>query len=535
MTPTTWALIATALLTAAPTTPPPPPALTVLVVVDQLAADVFDQKAPKLTGGLGRLWREGVWYRDARYTATPTVTSCGHAALSTGTYGSVHGIGGNTWFDREQGTTVYCAEDAAHHVLGRPQAPHDGTSAKNLLAPTLADSFKAASPKSKVVAIAVKDRSAILLAGHRADAAVWFDRSQGRFSTSDYYGAKVPEWASEENRRLAEYQKSGYAWVRTAASAGIEDDQPFEGTTRGTSRVFPHLVPATQQSGQFSHHFVITPEADRSVLRLAKAAVEAEGLGADEVPDLLLVSLSAHDFVLHSYGPDSAEAAEALDEEDRGLEELLRYLEEKVGRERLVVAVTADHGGDSAPEILQARGQAAGRVSNEGVKKAVEAALAAKFGKKEWLRASTESGLYLLDDGKADFEQVKLEAAKAVAKVPGVAQVLRRGHPEEWLGTAGGRAALKGYHAAEGGDLLVLLRPGWIWEGDVAAHCTAYAYDARVPVVIRAPGVEPRQVARRVDPIDLTSTLAALARVPPPGASEGELLGEVLGERPGAR
>lgn len=516
-------------LVAAEAAEPTVPALTVLVVVDQLGAGFLDRKSSALSGGIARLLAEGISYRDARFSAAPTVTSCGHAALATGAYGSVHGIGGNDWFDRKLGKHVYCVEDPGQRVLDRPPLPGDGTSPSLLQVETLADAFKAANPKSKVVAVAMKDRSAILLGGHRPTATVWLDRGRGRFNTSDYYAKTLPGWLAAENRLLAEHQASGFVWERTVASAGLLDDVDFEGTTRKLPRVFPHMTMPGATPAEFGHALMIMPEADRAVLRVAQAAVQAEQLGADGAPDLLLVSLSANDYILHAYGPDSAEAMESLASADAGLDEFIRFLDKTVGRARVVVALCADHGGGMAPEVSRAMGLGGGRLSPKRLEQLVEEALTAKFGaKKEWLRAFTESGIYLLDDGAADFEQVKAEAARVIALEPGVAQVLRRGHPEEWLASAEGRAAARGYSRAQGGDLVVILSPYWIWTGDVAAHGTPYAYDTRVPLVIRAPGRKPRRVGRRVDPIDLPATLAALSEVPVPGTSEGQLLVEVL-------
>jgi hypothetical protein len=508
---------------------PTVPALTVLVVVDQLGADFLERKSSSLSGGIARLLAEGISYRDARFGAVPTVTSCGHAALATGTYGSVHGIGGNDWFDRKLGKHVYCVEDSEHRVLGRAPLPGDGTSPAVLQVQTLADAFTAANPNSKVIAVAMKDRSAILLGGHRPTATVWLDRGRGRFNTSDYYAKTLPGWLAAENHLLAGHQANGFVWKRTAASEGLADDVDFEGTTRKLTRVFPHATRPGATPAEFGHALMIMPEADRAVLRVAQAAAQAEQLGADGAPDLLLVSLSANDYVLHAYGPDSAEAMESLASVDAGLDGFLRFLDKAVGRDRVVVALCADHGGGVAPEVSLAMGLGGGRLSPQRLEQVVEEALTARFGaKKEWLRAFTESGIYLLDDGAADFEQVKSEAARVIALEPGVAQVLRRGHPEEWLASAEGRAAARGYSRAHGGDLVVILSPHWIWTGDVAAHGSPYAYDTRVPLVIRAPGRKPKRVGRRVEPIDLPATLAALSEVPLPGTSEGQLLVEVL-------
>ncbi|MFN7135231.1 MAG: alkaline phosphatase family protein, partial [Myxococcales bacterium] len=241
-----------------------------------------------------------------------------------------------------------------------------------------------------------------------------------------------------------------------------------------------------------------------------------------------LVSLSGNDLLLHNFGPDSAEAAESMAALDAGIGELLAMLDRTVGRERYVFALTADHGGGPAIEVAQARGLGGGRMDLKKMKAQLDAKLSAKFGGREWVQAFTESGIYLREDGGADPDAVRAEAAKALLAMEGVVQVFRRGAPAEWQQTSEGRAAARGYSARHGGDLVAALAPYWIWEEDCASHGSGYAYDTRVPVLVRGPGVQGARFGRRVDPIDLPVTLAALAGLPPPGAAEGEVLREVF-------
>jgi arylsulfatase A-like enzyme len=294
------------------------------------------------------------------------------------------------------------------------------------------------------------------------------------------------------------------------------------------SERFPHRIAPEPKAEQFSRKLLTTPEADRHLLKLARAAVEAEGLGADDHPDFLAISLSGNDYLLHRYGGGTAEAAESLAAIDAELGGFLAFLEKKMKRDRLVVALVADHGSITPGEAKRL-GLRAGHVHPEELKAHLETTLSDKLGKKQpWVQAITDAGIYLLEDAAIDFERVKVIAAEALLREEGVAEVYRRGHLEDWLGTAAGRAALRGYNQKTGGDLVVSLVPSWVWDDEVASHGSPYAYDTRVPMMIRAPGRGAQRVSRRVDPIDLPGTLAALNGMPPPGASEGELLHEAV-------
>ncbi|HVE14589.1 MAG TPA: alkaline phosphatase family protein, partial [Elusimicrobiota bacterium] len=258
---------------------PSRPRLVAVIVVDQMRADYLERFRGRATGGFARFLKDGAVYTQARQLHVPTETCPGHAALSTGEMPDAHGIVGNDWREAAGGDEVYCASDARfNRGPGR------------LAATALADRLKEADPASKALAISGKDRAAIMLGGHKPDAAIWIDRG-GAPTTSGYYG-EFP------------------AWAKSAASA----------------------TPAKPD------------ELDRLTLELALAGLRAMSLGADEHPDLLLLSFSATDYIGHAHGPDSAQIGEDLEALDARLARLFEALDAQAGKGRWAAFLSADHG-----------------------------------------------------------------------------------------------------------------------------------------------------------------------------------------------
>src|SRR5690606_11422886 len=180
-----------------------PPRLVLLVVVDQLRGDVPLRFADRFgPGGFRRLEERGVHYTSAHYEHAATKTACGHATIATGASPAEHGVVSNDWWNTARKRTVYCVGDDAHDLVGVP-TPKDpwsrGTSPRNLIGSTIGDELVSRSGgASRVFAVSLKDRSAILLGGARGTA-YWYASGAGRFVTSTFYRETLPAWLEEWN------------------------------------------------------------------------------------------------------------------------------------------------------------------------------------------------------------------------------------------------------------------------------------------------------------------------------------------------
>jgi predicted AlkP superfamily pyrophosphatase or phosphodiesterase len=513
--------------------------LVLVIVVDQLRADMIEDNLGTLgAGGFRRIRDHGVVYRNAYMAFSPTSTGPGHATLATGALPPVHGIPGNSWLDRSSGDKVYCVGDPGHQLLGISTKWNDGTSPAPLKAETFADVIQAAAPDSaRVLALAGKDRSGILLAGHRGKA-VWYVRRQHRYVSSDYYFSELPGWASTfNNEAMTNLGQAVWVLSRPAGEYHFADadDQPWERDYKGLGRVFPHRLQGTRDVGAA---FRFLPQSDEAIVELAERAVVAEGLGRGPQTDVLVLALSATDYVGHAFGPDSLEWEDNLYRLDGLLSRLLTWIDRHVGLDHTMVALSSDHGIPSAPEYLSRHGEPAGRVEVPGMVAGLRDFLIDRFDLDgDPLLGSRMPGIYLnpqvFKAAGVDMTTAENSSADYLSGVEGVEMALTRaslitGHVPA---TVEARRVAAGYDPDRSGDLVVVQRKGWYLDQDphyyAATHGSPYDYDAHVPMMFLAPGVHSQVVDRPVGTEDFAPTITGYLGLEPPAQAHGVALPEL--------
>jgi predicted AlkP superfamily pyrophosphatase or phosphodiesterase len=511
------------------------PRLVVFLVVDGLpqrqVTGYREQLAPD---GLARFLERGAWFPQARYAHAFTVTAAGHATMLTGAYPHRTGIIANEWRDMATGAEVYNTGDPEHRYLGHATNRLDGTSPRNLKAETLGDVLRRADPRAKVVGISGKDRGAILPAGHRGTAYMYMGQT-GRFASTTYYMQQHPAWVDAFNAaRPADrwFQQEWKPLLPDAAYAGsLPDNQPWFGP-RGGRLPMRMGAPADEAPGPGYYTGLLrSPFADQLSLEFARAAIRGEQLGQDEVPDLLIVSLSGHDYVNHAYSAESRLSHDHLLQLDRLLQGFFQDLDAMVGRDRYLAVLTADHGFMPAPEVLRAQGQDTGRLSTRQLGARVNDELERAFDVAPLVQVSPSSTLIVdrrrLAEHGLDLDRVTEAARTAVLREPGIAAAYTRA---ELLGNtrAGApyfEAVRRTWHPQVSGDVQFVVRPGWMFGSSVATHGSPHPYDQQVPILFWGPRwVKPGRVDAPVEVVDIAPTLAALLGLPPPAASEGRPL-----------
>jgi len=521
-----------------------PPRLVVLIVVDQCRPDYFERFAPRFDGFFARLRDEGRWFTDGEQHHAITVTAAGHAAIGTGRFPCHNGIVGNDFFDPEENRLVGAANDKGAEKVG---GEGGGFSPHRLLCDGLGDWWKRRWPQGKAIGISSKPRSAILLMGRGGDAAYWIDESSGRLVTSAYYRKEPAPWAVAFNAadplaKLPQQWEATLGDAKAYAALGCTgDDQPGEMAIDAShSRVFPHSL-AAKNAALRTQLVLYSPFSDDLLLEFARAAVDGEELGQDDTPDLLVLGLSATDFVGHRYGPDSWEIAEQMVRLDHTLGEFIAVLEEKT-EGRLLVALSSDHGVAPLPEVAAARGHAGQRVDWGSLKPIVAQALTAISPALEKAGgAMPEYAIHLDRKRIAESGQSLEEVADALAlKLRGAPYFVdARSHFELQKPLQEGdrvgelmRASSDGVRA---GDVLFVLPPGSIYYAATAtdaqmdamaatSHGTPYDYDTHVPIVFFGQGVTAGRVAGRAWTVDVAPTLATALGIPLPAGLDGRPL-----------
>ncbi|MBI1949087.1 MAG: alkaline phosphatase family protein [Deltaproteobacteria bacterium] len=504
------------------------PRLGVVVVFDQLRSVEVDRYAPLFgPGGFGGL--DAARY-DALYSFASTETSPGHATLLTGANPVVHGIVTNQWYGG--GKRQYVVEDARYQVFGASAGV--GRSPLQLVAPTLGDAMKAESGgRARVVTVSLKDRAAVLSGGRAADLAVWYDVEQGRYVTGKYWVEAVPPWLEQLGADLPKKGMAAGPWTPLPLPPALAwlappDDRPGEGSAKGLSVTFPHdhrALPPEQQRSLYR----MQPGAMDDVFTLALAAVDQLALGADDEPDLLVVSISTTDYIGHNFGPDSLEQLDTVRRADLALRAFVRALDARVGRRALAMVVTADHGAPPLPAPLEGGKLPGGILPTSQVVEAAERAAAGAAAKgaakKSRVLAFLPPQLFIDTADLSAIETTRTLAAvrTAVGALPGIARVYDMNDPADtdaWSPLMR-EAAFPGRHAA----IFVRQQPRVVFlENDAKRgtdHGTPYVYDRRVPLLVLGAGVRAGRYADAVDPRDVAPTLAFLLGVPPPDLASG--------------
>jgi predicted AlkP superfamily pyrophosphatase or phosphodiesterase len=465
--------------------------------------------------------------------------------ILSGANPSLTGIGGNEWIDRKTNQPVYCVEDKAYQWVGAPtKGKQIGSSPANLHSSTVGDALKlATNDQARVVSLSLKDRAAILLGGKMADRVLWYDKHTGRWITSTYYAPdrRLPAWVEEENRSGFVQRFGGREWTPLLSLTEYARSRPLSVPTDADGKplgaTFPHVLTNTSDP-KFYDTVTRTPFGNDLTLHLARAAVRAERLGQDAVPDLLAINLSSNDYVGHAYGPDSPEVQDMCLRTDRQLAEFFDFLASSVpgGLDRVLLVVTSDHGVAPVPEEARKRKLDAGRIPFAAIIEAANAGLSRAYGAGDWTAGFTEPALSLRTDRLAaknvPAREAEEIAARAIEGIPGVlaayarSQILEGRLPD----TPIARAVSRGYSREVGGDVVVVPRPYWFLdEGDhLTTHGSPYPYDTHVPLLLRGPGVRPGAHSQAVQLTDLAPTLSTILRIEMPGGCEGRSLQEAL-------
>jgi predicted AlkP superfamily pyrophosphatase or phosphodiesterase len=495
---------------------PRPAPLVVVVVYDQLSSAMLERYAPLLDedGLLRATMASGTTAWRVRYPYAPTYTAPGHAAIFSGAPPARSGVPGNKLWDRARNKKISAVDDAEHAVFG-----HDGAfaSPRILEVSTVGDVLRdVTGDRAHVAALSLKDRSAVLPAGHRADLALWFDAEARGFTTSTAYAPSLPAWVAAWTSAHA-IDPSTAVWeaqdpARLTRVLG-PDDAPGEGDWDGYGRVFPHRPSSSSEPYEA---YLATPMAGDALLALAEQAALELSLGRDPTPDLLAISLSNIDYVGHTFGPDSWEYVDNLVRTDRAAGGLLRELRQ---RGEVSVLLTADHGGASLPERARGAGRPAFRVLPADVKARAEAACDAALGAGDWVDAFVQPLVYLSASARLPANRDRAVAAvrEALRTMDGVHATFDVRDAERLRASADPleRAVGLGIPATPPGELFVVPAEYSVIDEEVPAgagtsHGSPWDYDIYVPVVFAGPGVAHGETREVADEGRVAPTIAGL-------------------------
>lgn len=511
------------------------PKLVVGIVVDQMRWDYlyrFQERYGK--GGFRRLMHEGFNCQNTKISYLPSFTAPGHTCIYTGSVPAFHGIVANDWIDIRTGKEWYCTEDSAVKSIGGGKAGL--MSPRNMLASTITDELRLATNfRSRTFGISIKDRGAILPAGHAANAAFWYDGETGNFISSSFYMQQLPQWTAAFNTRNLNDSLMKQDWNTlyplSTYKESTADDNAYEGMVKGEEKpVFPHKTSLAKDKGAIR----ATPYGNTITRLMAEACIEGEHLGQKKETDFLAVSFSSTDYIGHQYAPNSIEIEDTYLRFDQELELFLNYLDAKVGRGNYLVFLTADHGGAHNAAFLQDHRIPAQSVTIDKINKQLNQFLEKKYGDSSLVNSLMNYQVYLNENvikaHQLDREQVRAEIMNWFRVQDGITQVIDLEHPgrsivPEPLNTM----VTNGYYPNRCGTIQIIMNPGWYsgYANTGTTHGSWNPYDVHIPLLWYGWGIKKGETSRTTHMTDIAATLAAILHIQAPNACVGEVIEEI--------
>ncbi len=516
------------------------PKLVVGIVVDQMKVDYLNRFYDDFSNdGFKRLMNNGFVFQNMHYNYVPTYTAPGHASIYTGTTPATHGIVGNEWFNRSLGKDVYCTDDAAVTTLGEGTDKEGAMSPKNLQTTTITDELRLSTNfKGKVIGISLKDRGAILPAGHFANGAFWFSKS-GSFISSTFYSEKLPDWVTKFNneKHYLPYLSKDWTLLKPIETynESMPDDNVYEGKLYASKTpTFPYKLKEIYEKNDAS---VIrnTPFGNDFLAEFAIKAIENEGLGKDEITDFLTISFSSTDYVGHELGPRSIELQDTYLRLDKTIADLLIYLDENVGKNNYLLFLTADHAGAENATFLKDQKLNVNSVLPKDILKGLTKFSVDTFGEDLILNYSNFNLYFkkeILKSKSLDLMKVKLSFKEYLLTQSQVKFVFTE---EEILESNGNNYFLncvaKGYDVTQNGDLVIIDKPGFIeYKTTGTSHGTPYAYDTHVPLIFYGWNIKKGESFDKKVITQIAPTLALKLKITIPNGSESQVLNEILSD-----
>ena len=514
------------------------PKLVVGIVVDQMRYDYltrFDSKFGE--GGFKRMMREGFNCKNNHFNYVPTYTGPGHASVFTGTTPKYHGVISNNWYSKTEKKVVYCAGDENVKSIGT-ESDAGKMSPHRMLTTSFADENKLFTQmRGKTIGIAIKDRGAILPAGHTADAAYWFyGKDEGHFITSSFYRNDLPKWVNQFNDSdtAESYFK---VWdthydIKSYTESG-SDDNNFEGGFKGKEKAtFPYdLAKLKDKNGGFDI-LKATAYGNSLTTEFAIASVKGEALGKDSTTDILTLSYSSTDYVGHNFGVNSKEVEDTYVRLDKDLERFFEFLDTEVGVGEYTVFLTADHGATDVPGFLKEKKIPINYFNSKKFNYHIEKSLIKLFGNKYLISSNSNQQIFLnhelIKKLNISPKVVKQSIIDVIQSFPGIDNVYSSEQIFSEIDDHFIKLIRNGFNKNLSGDIVYTMMPNWVYYRKGSTHGRRFNQHTHVPLILFGDGIKRGSISRETDVIDIAPTIASVLGISSPNATTGKVIFEAI-------
>lgn len=516
------------------------PKLVVGIVVDQMRYDYITRFWNRFgENGIKRLVNDGYNCKNNHFNYVPTYTGPGHASVYTGTTPKNHGIIGNNWYDKFEDLGVYCAGDSNVDPVGTnssagKMSPH------RMLTTTFADQNRLHTQfKGKTIGISVKDRGAILPAGHTANAAYWFHgKEEGKFISSSYYLEDLPSWVKDFNsKKYADSYLTTWETlypIETYMESGADQNNFEHGFKGKETATFPYnLAELSIENGNYDI-IKSTPFGNSITTDFALAALIGENLGKDEITDVLTVSFSCTDYVGHNFGVNSKEVEDTYLRLDQDIARILEALDTQVGKGEYTVFLTSDHGAVNVPAYLKSHRVPAGYFDNSAFKNAIDNFIGEEYGVTDLIADNSNNQFFFnherLKEENISAEDLANNLKSFMLTYEHVDKVFTRETLENSSFSNGVEALVQnGFSQKRSGDMVVVFDPAYIaYPEKGSTHGSAMSYDTHAPLIFFGNGIKNGQTTERTEIIDIAPTISALLGISFPNGMTGKVLHKII-------
>ncbi|MEQ1553310.1 MAG: alkaline phosphatase PafA [Ferruginibacter sp.] len=522
-----------------PTTTSTKPKIVIGIVIDQMRWDYLNRyKSTFAEGGFKRLMQNGYNFNNTFLPYIPTYTAVGHTCIYTGAVPATSGIIGNNWYEKSISKNMYCTDDSTVQGVGNNDKAGK-MSPRNLWSTTITDELRLSNNfESKVIGISLKDRGAILPAGHSANAAYWYDDKTGKWITSNYYMQQLPTWVNNFNEKDYVTSMMAKDWNTLLPinnyTQSTTDDKPYEADLPGTkSHAFPYELSSISTKEKYNT-FKFTPYASTFTFNFAKEAIINEKLGKGAVVDFLTISISSTDYMGHTFGANAVETQDTYLRLDKDIADFLANLDLTFGKDNYLVFLTADHGAAHIPAFLAEHKIPAGVFSESILAKDLNKIIEDSLGIKKAISSLQNYQVYI------DFNAIQLQG-KSISLVKEIITQALKSKPfitnvfeTEKITTTALPEPIKsrlinGYAPTRSGDIQFVIKPGFFdGTNKGTTHGLWNPYDSHIPLIFYGWKIKPGNTYRETYMTDIAPTIAALLQIQMPSACVGKVLEEVL-------
>jgi predicted AlkP superfamily pyrophosphatase or phosphodiesterase len=463
------------------------PKLVVGVVVDQMRWDYLQFYYHSFSeDGLKRILNNGFSCNNVFINYIPTVTACGHSSIYAGSTPAFTGIAGNNFYIGTK--KVYCTDDDNVKTVGN-DSKIGNMSPRKMHVTTMCDMLRLSNNfKSRTYGVSLKDRGAILPAGHSANAAYWFDSKNGEFVSSTYYMPKLPIWVRKFNEKNKVLQDVRYS-----------------------------------------------PQGNTITEKMAKAIINGENLGKGDYTDFLAISFSSTDYIGHKYGTRSVMTDSAYLQLDKDIADLLSFLDEKIGNGNYLLFLTADHGASHNNMYLKKHNIPAGTIKEDELLDSMNCFMKLRYRcSQPLIKDLIENRIYLdknvVNSNNLDIDDVKKQLTNYLEnKEEIVYAVDYESLKQRTIPPAIANRIIMGYDPERSGDIIIIPATGYYGinkssfvEG--TTHSVWNPYDTHIPLLFFGWNVPYGVSAKEQTISDIAPTICSMLNIQQPNGCIGNVI-----------